>query len=270
MKILIIDRDEITVQLLKSKLEPLDHHIDHIESKNDAPDLVAKEKHNLIILDPAPLTSAKPININIRRSVGHYPYILMCAQNMAKEQALKDSANDLIPKPIDHAALLEKVENAGYLVELIRRIGDTSEDFPSAGGVIAKSAFNQLFLSAIDRADRYAENSYIIFITIENYREIKELDGPYAADYASANLSKALVRMRRQSDIIAQTGKAEFALLLQRPLYETEPLEAANRFAESLGKETDLVPETKTKLDITVRLINTPMGETLVSHRVNL
>jgi hypothetical protein len=42
--------------------------------------------------------------------------------------------------------------------------------------------------------------------------------------------------LRRQSDIIAQTGRNEFCLMLQRPLYETEPMEAANRFADALRR----------------------------------
>ena len=65
--------------------------------------------------------------------------------------------NDLLKKPVSGEKLIVKSENAERMVGLVERIGDDSEDFPSAGGVIAKSAFNQLFLSSIDRADRYGE-----------------------------------------------------------------------------------------------------------------
>ena len=53
------------------------------------------------------------------------------------------------------------------------------------------------------------------------YQTIYEAEGPYAADYVVAKLSKHLVQLRRQSDIIAQTEGYEYALLLQRPYYET-------------------------------------------------
>lgn len=268
MKALIIDRDTLCSQMIKTKLEALGHDVSEIQSKDDAPEIIAKEKHDLIIMDPAPLNSARPITMNIRRSVPHYPYIIMTSESMSLEQALKDSANDLLSKPIDKAILNEKLDNASFMLELMRRIGDTNEDFPSAGGIIAKSAFNQLFISAMERADRYGENSFILFIGIDNYREVKEMDGPYAADYAAANLSKTLVKLRRQSDIIAQTGKAEFALLLQRPLYETEPHDAANRFGENLAAESSLALDSKSALQISVRLINAPTGASIVLHNL--
>lgn len=270
MKVLIVDRDELSAQLIRSKLEPLGHTVEEESSKNDAVDRIKEGRHNLVIMDPAPLTSARPVTLNIRRGISHYPYIILTSENMSREQALKDSANDILHKPIDGEALIQKAQNAKFLTDLIKRIGDTSEDFPSAGGVIAKSAFNQLFLSSIDRADRYGESTFIIFISLNNYQELLEMDGPYAADFASAKLSQTLVRIRRQSDIIAQTGKSEYALLLQRPLYETEPLEAANRFAETLSKQEGLSADGRSNVEISVRLVDMPTGASIVNHIIEV
>jgi GGDEF domain-containing protein len=148
----------------------------------------------------------------------------------------------------------------------VARIGDDSEDFPSAGGVIAKSAFNQLFLSGMDRADRYGERTFVLFISLSNYKEILEMDGPYAAEYAVAKLSQYLVLLRRQSDIIGQTARYEYALLLQRPAYDTEPVEAANRFAESLSNIKDIVSSGSTEVKVTISLVDLPMGAKLIEH----
>jgi len=219
-------------------------------------------------MDPSPLSNARPVILNIRRTVANYPYIFLLSETTTREEATKSGANDVMSKPLDPSSLEEKVANAERLLQLVKRIGDDSEDFPSAGGVIAKSAFNQLFLSAIDRADRYGERTFILFITMSNYIDIRDFDGPYAADYAVAKLSQYLVLLRRQSDIIGQTAKYEYALMLQRPVYDTEPVEAANRFAESLNGFKDIASSGATPVEITVSLVAVPTGQKLIEHLI--
>lgn len=269
MQILVVDRDALSGQMIRSRLEPAGHSVTEETVKNNAVDRLLHESFDVIFLDPSPLTSPRPVILNIRRNAKSYPCIFVLSETLSKEDALKSGANDLISKPVDPALLATKISNAERLVGLVRRIGDDSEDFPSAGGVIAKSAINQLFLSAIDRADRYGERSFMLQISLSNYREIRDMDGPYAAEYAVAKLCQYLVLLRRQSDIIGQTAKNEYTLLLQRPIYETEPFEAANRFTEALSKFKDIVSSGAAKVEITISLIDVPAGELLVSHTVN-
>ncbi len=253
---------------MKSRLETLGHKITEEPVKNNAIERISKEDYDIVFIDPAPLTSAQPIILNLRRATGRYPYIVQMGETVQRLEAIQSGANDAIIKPIDPEALDLVVDNARYLTALINRIGDDSEDFPSAGGIIAKSAFNQLFLSAIDRADRYGERTFIVFIGISNYQAIYEAEGPYAADYIVAKLSKYLVQLRRQSDIIAQTESFEYALLLQRPLYETEPKEAANRFAEAITSFSDLFKTDGIAPEVHVQLIDLPVGSRIISHNI--
>ena len=94
------------------------------------------------------------------------------------------------------------------------------------------------------------------------------MDGAYAAEYATAKLSQYLVRLRRQSDIIAQTGRSEFCLMLQRPMYETEPMEAANRFADALRRFDDICASENVKVEVAVTLVDLPVGDKHVEHVV--
>lgn len=268
MKILVVDRDNMSAQLVKSRLEPAGHRVTYEPAKNNALERVATDPYDIIMIDPAPLTSLRPLILSIRRAVSNYPYIFLMSETATREESIKSGANDVLPKPVDLGALGEKFENAERLLKLVYDIGDDSEDFPSAGGVIAKSAFNQLFLSAIDRADRYGERTYILFIGIKNYDEIRNLDGPYAADYTVAKLSQYLVLLRRQSDIIGQTAKYEYALLLQRPVYETEPMEAASRFAQSLAEIKDITSSGAATVELYVRLMAVPTGVSMAAHTV--
>jgi PleD family two-component response regulator len=268
MKILVVDRDTLSSQMVKSKLEAAGHRVTEEAVKNSALERLEREPYDAVFFDPAPLTNARPVVLSIRRAMRGYAYVILTSHDIQKEEGLRCGANDIMGKPLDGGDLEKKVLNADRLTKLIRRVGDESEDFPSAGGVIAKSAFNQLFLSAMDRADRYGERSFLLFIGIKNYKEIQGMDGQYAAEYASAKLSQYLVRLRRQSDIIAQTGKSEFCLMLQRPMYETEPMEAANRFAEALGKLQDIVPDGAGQVEVYVTLMDVPIGAALIDHTV--
>lgn len=266
MKILVIDRDSLTTQLVRSKLEARGHTVVEEAVKNNALERIEREEFDAVLFDPAPLNNARPVVLGIRRSAKNYPYVTIMSHDMDSTEALKAGANDVMGKPLDAGHLEKIIENAARLTRLIARIGDETEDFPSAGGVIAKSAFNQLFLSAIDRADRYAERSFMVFIGIKNYADIIATDGAYAAEYATAKLSQYLVRLRRQSDIIAQTGKGEYCLMLQRPIYEDEPKEAANRFAESLNRLQDMCASDSVRVEVLVRLIDVPVGYVHAEH----
>ncbi len=268
MKILVIDRDTLATQLIRSRLEVKGHTIVEEPVKNNAIALLEKDAYQVVFIDPAPLNNARPVVLGIRRAMRNYPYIILMSQDMPRDEALRAGANEIMVKPIDHTGLERVMENADRLTSLIKRIGDESEDFPSAGGVIAKSAFNQLFLSCIDRADRYGERSFLVFIGIKNYQEILSMDGAYAAEYATAKLSQYLVRLRRQSDIIAQTGKSEFCLMLQRPMYETEPMEAANRFADALRRFDDICASENVKVEVAVTLVDLPVGDKHIEHVV--
>ncbi len=266
MKILIIDREEVTAQLMANRLEPLGHTIVHEPVKNAAIDRAGQEKFDLIFIDPAPLTSSRPIIMNLRHKAGKYVYVAQMGESVSLIEAIKCGANEALSKPVSSENLDKTLENARYLVKQIERIGDNRSDFPSAGGIISKSAFNQLFLSAIDRADRYGEQSYIVFIGIKNHHIIHESEGAPEANILSAKLSQYLVRLRRQSDIIAQTESHEYALLLQRPMYETEPKEAANRFAESIGGYKDLFAKDGIEPEFYVKLIDLPIGSQIIEH----
>src|SRR3982750_2152258 len=147
MKVLVIDRDTLSTQLIRSKLELKGHTVVNEAVKNTALERLEKEAFDTVFFDPAPLNNARPLVLGIRRSVRNYPYVVLMSHDLRREEAIKSGANDVITKPLDAGTLDATMANADRLTALMKRIGDESEDFPSAGGVIAKSAFNQLFLS---------------------------------------------------------------------------------------------------------------------------
>lgn len=270
MKILVIDHDEMTANLIRARLEPIGHHVTYLANKSDGVDTIARNDFDVVFLDPSPQTNPKPLIVSVRRHIRYYPYMVLLSSNLELQDALGNGLNDILAKPFDPARLDTILENAARLQSLHRHLSDDSEDFRSAGGVIAKSAFNQLFLSSIDRADRYGERSFMLFISIDNFNHIAEMVNFQEAEIAVAKMAQHLVRLRRASDIIGQTRVNEYALLLLRPSTETEPQDAANRFAENLSRLTDMTPVPFFEIDISVKLVDLPVGNLIVDHKFTL
>ncbi len=266
MKCLIVDSDKAASELMQSRLVALGLHASVEPGRNIALKRLESESFDFIVLDPTPMRDARPFIREARRVLKANPYMVLASESHTLEEAIQSGFNDLLPKPFEPEAVDLMAQNAKTLTELVDHLGDDSEDFRSSGGIIAKSAFNQLFLSCVDRADRYAERSYLLYISLDNYQEILQKDGPYPAEYSAAQLARNLVRLRRQSDIIGQTRRNEFVLLLQRPVFETEPIEAAHRFAEALSKMHDITSLGASRARIAVRLIDLPLGAKRVEH----
>jgi len=265
MKILIIDRDKLSSQLMVSKLKAEGHEVAEESVKSEAVERIEQGEHfDVIFVDPSPMKDSRAIMCNIRRMSHRYPFIVLMAggddQEINIESTFEAGGNTFIRKPIDNLIVADKVRQAMHMKNMILKIGDDSEDFPSAGGVISKSAYNQLFLSCLDRGNRYAEQSYVLSIGVENYAEIESLDGKYNAEYVSSKLASHLVRLRRQSDIIGQTGVNEYSLLLMRTQHANEAKDAAARFAQNLEELTDLSPSSTVKVKLYVRLTSLPNG----------
>jgi DNA-binding response OmpR family regulator len=272
MQVLIIDRDENSANLIRSRLEPVGHRVEiHADKGSDHLESLSKEKWDVVFMDPSPLTNAKPLVQTLRRHMMMYPYMIMLSETLGLHEALTSAMNDCIQKPVDPTLLDGKLENAQRLTSIRRQLGDESEDFRSAGGIIAKSAFNQLFLSCIERADRYGESSFLMYFTLTNYNDILNKEGEVEANIASAKMARHLVRLRRQSDIIGQTRKNEYVLLMQRPAYETEPIDAANRFAEALSRCPDIAGSNPMmQVELAVTLVDLPIASKVIEHNLVL
>lgn len=272
MQVLIIDRDENAANLIRSRLEPVGHRVEiHADKGSEQLEALSKEKWDVVFMDPSPLTNAKPLVQTLRRHMTTSPYMVMLSESLGLHEALTSAMNDCVPKPVDPTSLDGKLENAQRLNYIRKQLGDESEDFRSAGGIIAKSAFNQLFLSCIERADRYGESSFLMYFTLSNYNDILNKEGEVEANIAAAKMAKHLVRLRRQSDIIGQTKKNEYVLLMQRPAYETEPIDAANRFAEALSKCNDIAGSNPLmRVELAVTLVDLPIANKLIEHTLTL
>lgn len=271
MEVLVIDRESLTNQLITSKLGVKGHHVVAEPNKNLAFDMIKGGTFDCVMVDPAPLAEARPVVIgiwkNIRTAVK--PYLLLLSKSGTTEEAILAGCNDVLNKPLSTQDLETKIANAERLMTVMRMLAK-EDNVHSSGGMIGKAAFNQLFLSAIDRAFRYGERSLIVFIEVTNHDEVVKIAGAAAFEETIVKLTEKMTFMRRQSDVIGRLGAETFAILLQRPQYETEPVDAINRFSEVLDKFYQGFEDKRVAPKIHLRLIELPQGAERTDRRVPL
>lgn len=269
MKVLMIDRDRLTAQMLTSQLEEQGHSVEIEPVKNTALERLRDEKFDAVFFDPSPQSDSRPFVLGLRRALkqGDYPYILLCSHQADAETCSKSGANDFLTKPLDTKLLRHRIDNIARYSELTRYLANLEVDYPSRDGIIAKSAIHQLFLACVDRADRYGEKTFLLFFTLENYDEIVAEEGEENAKSTFDTLAKYIKRLRRQSDILGQTNQNEFCLMLMRPVYESEPVDAADRYIDTLQSVQDIATPNGGAANIRLSLIGLPSAETIVDQR---
>ena len=269
MKILIIDRDDAAAQIMASKLKDMGHSTVIEPIKNEGVERVTNDQFDLVLVDPSPMNDAKAMVLNLKRASKSPLDIILLVKDVEDvnyDDVLSVGCNDFVKKPVDIQSFERKISNTHCLRQYAAKLADMREDFPSAGGVIAKSAFNQLFLTALDRGGRYKERTYILTIGIDNFEEIVDLDGSYNAEYSASKMAQLLTKVRRLSDVIGQIGINEYALLIQRTQEEAEAVDAAKRFAAVIDDAKDLVPDGGHPVVFSVRLLHLPSGKEPFKH----
>src|SRR5688572_7554399 len=87
MKIIIVDRDHLTAQLLQNRLETEGHQVVVEHVRKDALERIAQEEFDVMIIDPAPLPSARQMTLPLRweQRSGYFYLILMTHESNPQE-----------------------------------------------------------------------------------------------------------------------------------------------------------------------------------------
>ena len=267
MKVMLIDRDRAVVEEVESICalrDDIDLVIEPI--KNNAIESLKKESYDAVFFDPAPQNDElRSFMIGARRGNPSYTPIVVMSHSLNAADVMGGGANDFIQKPFVKEHFTQSLDNMSRLAAFYNQLADESEDFPSREGVISKSAFYQIFISCLDRADRYGEETYLTLATIKNIDDIRTSHGEDVATEICENLKKYTMRIRRLSDIAGRTAKHQLCLMLVRPANADEPKMAISRFSESMAEYAELISTKDAKAIINVSMMKLPSGEMIFS-----
>ena len=262
MRVLVVDRDEISLTLLQGYLKEkeVDAVIEH--DRNQVFERDDLDGFDLLLLDLSTMSSPIKYVVDLKSRFSSIPYIVLMAKEGDEKAALRAGANGLLEKPISKQDLFVLLEQVGDFADLVRSLGDPENQYPYHKGIISNMAMNELFLSSLDRTTRYTEDCSLLVFSLKNAEQIAEDYGPEIEEQASQWMSNHVIRLRRQSDLMARTGQNQYMILIQRPLFKEEPLEAARRFVTGFLRHPGAdIPEfegQKITLDVNVRVLELP------------
>lgn len=102
-------------------------------------------------------------------------------------------------------------------------------------GLRNRRNFLNVGASEVDRSKRYAHPLTVIFLDLDNFKQLNDTKGHDAGDAALQATAKALVGALRTSDRIARLGGDEFAILLPEVGYDAA-VGAGRKISDALNK----------------------------------
>lgn len=266
-KVMIVDRDRETTDLIEAVMDNLGLvEIDFEPVRNRAIERIQEGRYNAVFFDPSPNTEElRAFIIGARRNNNNYVPITVMSRQVDDSEAFACGANDHLPKPLSVEDFKSKIRNMKNMTDLIERFKDDHKDSVSRDGVISKTAFYQIFISCLDRADRYGEETYLIFVRIDNIHDLQSIYGESVVEDICDKMKKYTVKIRRLSDIVGRTSTNELCLMIVRPMNQNEPLMAVQRFADSIADYAPMISAGDAKAQLSVHLMAIPSGRVVFS-----
>jgi len=123
------------------------------------------------------------------------------------------------------------------LAAKIRRIFEVTRKYAmhdSLTGLLNRRAFLDIGNSEVARSKRYGHPMAVLFLDLDNFKTLNDLNGHKAGDEALKTTAKVLLNTLRNNDQISRLGGDEFAILLPEINFE-EALEAASKISNAIN-----------------------------------
>lgn len=102
-------------------------------------------------------------------------------------------------------------------------------------GLFNRPYFDETYEQQVSLAKRYHTDLSILFLDIDDFKEVNDSLGHIAGDIALKEIARAIRKAKRESDIAARYGGEEFVLLMPHT-----PNVSASILAERIRKEIEL------------------------------
>ncbi len=140
-----------------------------------------------------------------KKAMGHRLEMMqLLGRNIDITTALSDYLQTST-KLLDHPRLIE----AGFFENVVR---EAIHD--KLTGLFNRPYFDQAYRQQVALAKRYKDDFSILFLDIDNFKDINDTYGHSAGDEALRQVGKIINLQKRDSDVAARYGGEEFVLLL--------------------------------------------------------
>lgn len=156
-------------------------------------------------------------------------------EDMAKE-ALDYGAQDYIEKnAMTTEMLIHSIENSVRTYDLQQQL-HRSAHYDYLTGLLNRGLFMNRLKKAIDDCKRYDQACSLLYVDLDDFKQINDTYGHEAGDYILKTVAERLQKNCRVTDSAARLGGDEFAILLER-VDELKSNAIAAKLLDQVSKE---------------------------------
>jgi diguanylate cyclase (GGDEF)-like protein len=225
--ILLVEDSQTTTALL-SKYLAGSYRLLHAKDGAEAWEMLeANPDIELVITDiNMPRMTGHQLLVRIRKSeeprFKNMPVIVMTTtdDNLDRNLAFLNGANDFISKPIDEIELQARVNVHYKLAHTIRELEASRQQLAEQATtdpltrIKNRRAFFENGTKHMAMARRYGTDVSILIADLDHFKRINDTHGHQAGDEALRHVARILSGMTRTEDTVARIGGEEFAILL--------------------------------------------------------
>lgn len=233
LRILIIDPDAASRDLLNERLGQAGHEVTLAASGKEALAACKKRPHALVLLALA--SSADRELLGKLKRLAPDCQVIVIGEERAAVEALRGGASDYLLKPFASweaiastiERVIEKIQLSQENRVLAERLRKHGEELEEVNRVLQELAVrdgltglynHRYFYEAIDiehaRARRHDSQYSILFIDLDHFKRFNEQYGHPHGDELLREIAAIFQARLRQSDIAARYGGEEFGLIL--------------------------------------------------------
>ena len=226
-KVLLVEDSQTTTAML-SKYLAQNYQLLHARDGEEAWEVLEKNPDiELVVTDIImPRLTGHQLLVKIRsRADGAYtnlPVIVMTTadDNVDRNLAFSNGANDFITKPIDETELQARVNVHYKLARTIRELEESRRALAEQATTDPltklknRRAFFENGAQNWAMSKRYKTDLSIIVADLDHFKKVNDTFGHHTGDEALIHVASILTRMTRVEDTVARIGGEEFAILL--------------------------------------------------------
>ena len=257
--------DDAQLSRLQVRQLVIQQNLAYIEMKDgeEAYNAIIKDKLKIDLL-VSDVNMPRMDGLNLIRHIRHHytcnelPVLAFSSSEKTSmvPELLKTGANDYISKPIHNEEFLTRLnisldqsrlysENQ-QLIQDLKLMSET--DFLTK--LYNRSYFYRAIKLIQTQTKRHKQNYGILILDIDHFKVINDTQGHEAGDVALITLSKTLLNIARESDIICRWGGEEFLILVPNT-----NIDELNGFGERIRRTVESMPiEYTNKFRITVSI----------------
>jgi diguanylate cyclase (GGDEF)-like protein len=163
---------------------------------------------------------------------------------------MRDSANQLASGELDHRVTVDRSDELGDLAVSFNAMADAiagsqrsltlEANTDSLSGLANRAAFGARLESTLARPDRRASIGAVLFVDLDDFKDVNDTLGHAAGDELLRVVSARLREAVRPNDLVARLGGDEFALLLDGLPVASDARVVADRIVLALAEPVRL------------------------------